>query len=181
MPMNNPQTATSSRAKAIFLDRDGVLNKEIGEYVWRLENFEILEGVPESLARLKAAGYYLIVVTNQAGIAKGLYTAAEVKTCHAKLQAACNDVLDALYFAPGHPSVSESLLRKPDSLMVEKGLARFHLDPAQCWIIGDRLRDMEAGARAGVRGILVGDTAIHPTLVQTTDLVGATDFILGSS
>ncbi|SMB97870.1 D-alpha,beta-D-heptose 1,7-bisphosphate phosphatase [Hymenobacter roseosalivarius DSM 11622] len=179
--MNNPQTAASSRAKAIFLDRDGVLNKEIGEYVWRLEDFEILEGVPASLARLKVAGYHLIVVTNQAGIAKGLYTAAEVKACYAKLQAACDNALDALYFAPGHPTVSESLLRKPDSLMVEKGLARFQLDPAQCWIIGDRLRDLEAGARAGVRGILVGDAVIHPNIVQASDLVGATGFILGSS
>ncbi|QIL75507.1 D-glycero-alpha-D-manno-heptose-1,7-bisphosphate 7-phosphatase [Hymenobacter sp. HDW8] len=179
--MNNPQTEHSSRAKAIFLDRDGVLNKEIGEYVWRPADFEILEGVPASLARLKAAGYYLIVVTNQAGIAKGLYTAAEVKACHIKLQAACDDALDALYFAPGHPSVSESLLRKPDSLMIEKGIARFQLDPAQCWIIGDRLRDLEAGARAGVRGILIGDTTIHPNLMQANDLVGATDLILDSN
>ena len=54
--------------------------------------------------------------------------------------------------------MSESILRKPDSGMLEKAIARFHLDVAQCWIVGDRLRDMEAGAKAGVRGILVGQT-----------------------
>jgi D-glycero-D-manno-heptose 1,7-bisphosphate phosphatase len=176
--MNNPESAPSSRGKAIFLDRDGVLNREIGDYVWRPEEFEVLPGVPESLTRLKAAGYYLVVVTNQAGIAKGLYTATEVAACHAKLQAACNHAIDAFYFAPGHPSVSESLLRKPDSLMLEKGLARFNLDPAQCWIVGDRLRDLEAGTKVGVRGILVGHTEPPAHELHAADLTGAAALIL---
>ncbi|MFC6225728.1 D-glycero-alpha-D-manno-heptose-1,7-bisphosphate 7-phosphatase [Hymenobacter artigasi] len=163
--------------KAIFLDRDGVLNEEIGTYVWQPEKFSIIPGVPESLARLKAAGYLLIVVTNQAGIAKKLYTATEVRACHAKLQAACNDVIDALYFSDAHPSVSESILRKPNSGMLEKAVARFNLDVAQCWIVGDRLRDMEAGANIGVRGILVGeeDTTFAP---HVADLRAATALIL---
>lgn len=167
-----------TKNKAIFLDRDGVLNEEVGTYVWQPEKFIIIPGVPESLARLKAAGYYLIVVTNQAGIAKKLYTAAEVRACHAKLQAACHDALDALYFSDAHPSVSESILRKPSSGMLEKAVARFSLDPAQCWIVGDRLRDMEAGANIGVRGILVGEeeTSFTP---HVADLQAATDIILG--
>ena len=65
--------------KAVFLDRDGVLNREIGTYVWEPARFEVLPGVAESLIRLKAAGYHLIVVTNQAGIARGLYTATDVQ------------------------------------------------------------------------------------------------------
>ena len=140
--------------KAVFLDRDGVLNQEIGEYVWEVEKFVVLPGVAESLARLKAAGFHLIVVTNQAGIAKGLYTEAHVAACHQKLQDATGHLIEAFYFAPGHPSVSESLARKPGSLMLEKALARFQLEPARCWMVGDRLRDMEAGHRVGVRGIL---------------------------
>ena len=142
--------------KAIFLDRDGVLNDEIGDYVWKLDDFIVSPGVPESLVRLKAAGYYLVVVTNQAGIAKKLYTAVEVHACHAKLQDACGHLLDALYFSDAHPSVSDSILRKPGSGMLEKAVARFGLDVAQCWIVGDRLSDMQAGAAVGVRGILVG-------------------------
>ncbi|GAB2793453.1 D-glycero-D-manno-heptose 1,7-bisphosphate phosphatase [Hymenobacter luteus] len=167
--------------KAVFLDRDGVLNEEIGHYVWELEEFVVLPGVAESLARLKQAGYYLIVVTNQAGIAKGLYSAAEVQACHQKLQQATGHLLDALYFAPAHPSVSESLARKPGSLMLEKAIARFQLDPAQCWIVGDRLRDMQAGAGVGVRGILVGPAEPTAYLPRVADLRAATDLMLADS
>jgi D-glycero-D-manno-heptose 1,7-bisphosphate phosphatase len=149
-------TATASN-KAVFLDRDGVLNAEIGTYVWRPEDFRVLPEVPAALQRLHAAGYRLIVVTNQAGIAKGLYTRADMDACHQKLQEACGGLIDAFYFAPGHPSVSESLSRKPDSLLLEKALARFRLDPARCWLVGDRARDLQAAAKVNVRAILVGE------------------------
>jgi D-glycero-D-manno-heptose 1,7-bisphosphate phosphatase len=165
--------------KAIFLDRDGVLNEEIGDYVWEPAKFIVCPGVPESLARLKAAGYYLIVVTNQAGIAKKLYTAQDVHACHAKLQAASNGAIDAFYFADSHPSVSESILRKPDSGMLEKAIARFGLDVSQCWLVGDRLRDMEAGAKVGVRGVFIGHTEKVEFAPQAHDLREAADIILG--
>jgi len=165
--------------KAVFLDRDGVLNEEMGDYVWTPERFRICPGVPESITHLKAAGYYLVVVTNQAGIAKGLYTRAEVLACHAILQQACGNQLDALYFSANHPSVSESIFRKPDSGMLEKAVARFHLDPARCWLVGDRARDLEAGARLGVRGILVGHAEPVAYEPRVADLHAATDLILG--
>lgn len=164
--------------KAVFLDRDGVLNEEMGDYVWTPARFRICPGVPESLARLKAAGYYLIVVTNQAGIAKGLYTRAEVLACHQLLQQACGYKLDALYLSENHPSVSESIFRKPDSGMLEKAVARFHLDPARCWLVGDRARDMQAGARLGVPGILVGHSEVVDYAPRVADLRAATDLIL---
>jgi D-glycero-D-manno-heptose 1,7-bisphosphate phosphatase len=141
--------------KAVFLDRDGVLNEEIGDYVWNDENFRIPKGVPEALKLLKEAGYFLIVVTNQGGIEKGLYTAAHVLHLHQKLQKACGNLLDALYYAPHHRIKTLSLLNKPNSLMLEKGLAKFNIDPAKSWIVGDAERDMEAGHRVGVKGILV--------------------------
>src|SRR5688572_23291878 len=100
----------------IFLDRDGVLNRERGEYTYLTEDFEVIPGVPEALKLLKEKGFLLIVITNQAGIAKELYNRQHVFACHRKLQHACDNVLDALYYAPLHPSVSESLARKPDSL-----------------------------------------------------------------
>jgi D-glycero-D-manno-heptose 1,7-bisphosphate phosphatase len=164
--------------QAIFLDRDGVLNDELGDYVWTPERFRISAGVPESLARLKAAGYYLIVVTNQAGIAKGLYARADVLACHELLQQSCGYKLDALYFSENHPSVSESISRKPDSGMLEKAIARFHLDPVLCWIVGDRARDLEAGAKVGVRGILVGHTEVVGYAPTVASLLAATDLIL---
>jgi len=164
--------------RAIFLDRDGVLNDELGDYVWTPERFCISAGVPESLARLKAAGYYLIVVTNQAGIAKGLYGRADVLACHELLQQASGYKLDALYFSENHPSVSESIFRKPDSGMLEKAIARFRLDPARCWIVGDRARDLEAGAKVGVRGILVGHTEAVGYAPTVASLIEATELII---
>jgi D-glycero-D-manno-heptose 1,7-bisphosphate phosphatase len=166
--------------QAVFLDRDGVLNEEMGDYVWTPERFRICPGVPESLARLKAAGYYLIVVTNQAGIAKGLYTRAEVLACHELLQQACGYKLDALYFSENHPSVSESIFRKPDSGMLEKAVARFRLAPARCWLVGDRARDIEAGARLGVPGILVGHAESVDCSLRAADLQAATELILSA-
>jgi D-glycero-D-manno-heptose 1,7-bisphosphate phosphatase len=175
---NFPALVSPHQHKAIFLDRDGVLNEEMGDYVWRPEDFTILAGVPESLAQLKAAGYYLIVVTNQAGIAKGLYTTSQMRLCHDKLQQACENLIDAFYYAPSHPSVSESLARKPGSLMLEKAIARFHLDPSQCWIVGDRIRDLEAGARVGIKGILVGHSEESTYQPRATNLAAATTIIL---
>ena len=179
---NEKLTANSQQllanSKAVFLDRDGVLNEELGDYVWTPERFHILPGVPESLRRLKAAGYQLVVVTNQAGIAKGLYTGAEVQECHSILQQACGHLIDALYFSENHPSVSESIFRKPDSGMLEKAIARFALSPARSWIVGDRARDLEAGARVGVRGILVGHSEEVAYSPRVADLAAATELIL---
>ena len=141
--------------KAVFLDRDGILNQEIGDYVYRPENFIIPEGTADALRSLKEAGYKLIVVTNQGGIGKGLYTTKEMDACHAKLQAACPDMLDAIYYSPHHGSITRSQLSKPNSLMLEKGIHRFHIDPAQSYLVGDAGRDLEAADKVGIRGILV--------------------------
>jgi len=170
--------------KAVFLDRDGVLNVEIGDYVWKDEDFVIPHGVHEALQKLKAAGFYLIVVTNQGGIEKGLYTSVDVQRLHGKLQKACGGLLDALYYAPHHRTKTFSLLNKPNSLMLEKGMARFNIDPAQSWIVGDAERDMEAGYKMGVKGILVPshkekESAFTQHIAR--DLLHATEFILSGN
>ena len=170
-----------AKSKAIFLDRDGVLNVERGEYTWQPADFEVCPGVPDALALLKQAGYLLIVVTNQAGIARGLYTKAHVLACHQKLQEACGHLLDALYMAPGHPQYAQTLSRKPDSLMLEKAMARFDLDPAQCWLVGDKMRDVEAASKVEVRAVLVGEQPAQPHPWQAPDLLAAAYLILGQS
>ncbi|WP_242693330.1 D-glycero-alpha-D-manno-heptose-1,7-bisphosphate 7-phosphatase [Sabulibacter ruber] len=166
--------------KAVFLDRDGVLNVERGDYTWKTLDFEVCPGVPEALKLLKQHGYHLIVVTNQAGITKGLYTKADVLACHEKLQAACGNALDALYMAPGHPSHSESLSRKPNSLMLERAIARFNLEPAACWLVGDQPRDIEAAAKCGVTGVLVGPHPAGTYIHQQQDLLAAAEWIINS-
>lgn len=151
--------------KCVFLDRDGVLNEDRTDYVYRVEDFIIPQGVTEGLQKLKEAGYMLIVVTNQAGIAKGLYTRDDVMRCHAYLQEQCGHVIDDIYYCPHHPDYdSRSLLRKPDSLMIEKAIAKYDIDPQRSWLFGDALRDMQAGKRAGVRTV-----RISPIKNQSTD------------
>lgn len=140
--------------KCVFLDRDGVLNNEQHDYVSREEDFIIKEGVAEGLALLKKAGYLLIVVTNQAGIAKGMYSETLVRDFHAILQTECGGIIDDLYFAKHHPNyTSDSLLRKPDSLMLEKAMAKYQIDSTQSFMIGDAERDVKAGKKAGVKTI----------------------------
>ena len=142
--------------KAVFLDRDGVLNDELGRYITEIEDFHVSEGVAEALQALKQAGYYLIVATNQAGIAKGLYSKDFVNECHQLLNEKVGGAIDAFYFCASHPEYdSESLLRKPDSLMLEKGAARFGVDLSQSWMVGDKLRDVQAGHKAGTHTIFV--------------------------
>jgi D-glycero-D-manno-heptose 1,7-bisphosphate phosphatase len=145
-----------NQSKCVFLDRDGVLNKELGDYLAKLEDLIIPEGVPEGLKLLKDAGFLLIVITNQAGIAKGLYGPELVYAIHEQMQEASGRILDDLYFSPYHPDFSgKSLSRKPDSLLIEKAIAKYDINPDGSWMIGDRSRDMEAGHKAGLRTIHV--------------------------
>ena len=149
--------------KCIFLDRDGVLNEDRTDYVYRIEDMVIPDGVAEGLQLLKKAGYMLIVITNQAGIAKGLYTRDDVMQCFDHLQNHCGNVLDAIYYCPHHPDYdTRSLLRKPDSLMLEKAIAKYDIDPENSWMFGDALRDMQAGRRVGVRTMRIKADLVQP-------------------
>ena len=144
--------------KAIFLDRDGVINRELGDYVTRPEEFKINPGVGEALRKWAEGGYLLIVITNQGGIAKGLYTEETLKAMHEKMHQilALDDVvLTAVYHCPHHPATGNCLCRKPDSLLLEKAIARFHIDPASSFFIGDKDRDIQAGHKVGLRGIRI--------------------------
>lgn len=142
------------KTKCVFLDRDGVLNAELGDYIQKIEDLIIPDGVPEGLIALKQAGYLLVVITNQAGIDKGLYGPELVYAIHEQMQRASQGVLDDLYFCPYHPDFSgKSLSRKPDSLLIEKAMAKYDVDAAQSWMIGDRARDMEAGKKMALRTI----------------------------
>jgi len=152
--------------KCVFLDRDGVLNQDNGDYTWTLDEFIVLPGVAEALRRLKDAGYLLVVVTNQAGIAKGLYGHADVDACHQKLQMETGNLIDAFYYSPYHPSVSESIGRKPGTLLFEKAVAKFNIDTTKSWMVGDRGRDMEAGKKMGLQTIFIELHEEIPTLAD---------------
>lgn len=144
--------------KAVFLDRDGVLNEERGDYIQQLSDFKILPFVATELKRLRDAGFKLIVVTNQGGISKGLYTHEILAQMHQFLMEELkkeNVVFDEIYYCPHHPDHSKCLCRKPDSILVEKGLAKFNLNAELCFFIGDKQRDIDCASKAGVKGILI--------------------------
>src|SRR5580765_1510658 len=128
--------------KCVFLDRDGVLNEDDVNYTYRLMRFHIIPGIPEALYRLKEAGYVLVVVTNQSGIAQKIYTVRQMEICHVFLQEASEHVSDHIYFSPYHPSVTASLARKPGTLMFEKAIAKFDIYGTRSWMVGDRGRDI---------------------------------------
>jgi D-glycero-D-manno-heptose 1,7-bisphosphate phosphatase len=142
--------------KCVFLDRDGVLNEDNPNYTYRVDQFRILPGVLEALRELKSAGYLLVVVTNQSGIAQGIYTQAEMEACHQYLQDACGHLIDHFYFSPCHPTVSASLARKPGTLMFEKARAKFSIDFSASWMVGDRGRDIIPARQLGIRTIQIG-------------------------
>lgn len=139
--------------KAVFLDRDGVLIRERGDYTWLLEDMKINDGVVEGLQILQKAGYRLIVISNQSGIGKSLYAKKDADYLHLHLERYFvnnNIVIDEFYYCPHHPSTSSCICRKPDSLLLEKAISRFNIDAKRSWFIGDADRDIEAGKKAGV-------------------------------
>jgi len=144
--------------KAVFLDRDGVLNEDRGTYTFRIADFRVLPGVWEALRAWQEKGYLLIVITNQGGIAKGLYSPADVDEVHQHFSTLCADhgiQIQSFWYSPNHDVVSRSLDRKPGSLLLERALYREQVDPAISYMIGDKERDIEAGRQAGTRTIHV--------------------------
>lgn len=160
----------AAKRAALFLDRDGVINRERGMHTWRLEEFEILPDVAEAVRAARAAGLLVIVVTNQSGIGLGLYGHADVERIHAYLHrqlALQGAQLDAVYYCPHHPEQGRCLCRKPGCLLFERAIARFAIDADRSLMVGDRQRDIDAAHAAGVRGVLVeADRSLLPLLEQ---------------
>ena len=137
--------------KCIFLDRDGVLNYDDPGYVFKVEFYTLYPEVPQVLKKLKDMGYLLIVVTNQAGISKKIYTKKQMYECFQKLQDSCGNSIDDIYFSPYHPTKTKSLSRKPGTLMFERAIAKWNIDPAQSWMLGDKPSDLEPADKMGIR------------------------------
>tara|TARA_B100000809_G_scaffold266402_1_gene328963 strand:- start:8916 stop:9398 length:483 start_codon:yes stop_codon:yes gene_type:complete len=144
--------------KVVFLDRDGVINFEPGDYTFEVEHFKIVDGLFDALHLLKAKGYQFIVITNQGGISKGIYNHKAVNTVHGYMQDCFRenkiDLLD-IYYCPHHSVNEKCICRKPDSLMLEKAIARYNVDKTTAYFIGDSKRDVLAAENAGIKGVLV--------------------------
>ncbi len=155
--------------KAIFLDRDGVLNHEIYDYICKVEDFEVLKYQIPVLKRFYDEGYMLIVITNQGGIALNRYTEEILATMHQQLFEAFEEQgakITHAYHCPHHPTVSEPCqCRKPLSGMVLEAIATYDIDPSLSVMIGDKPRDVEAANGAGVKGILIAPD--EPLIYET--------------
>ena len=145
--------------KAVFLDRDGVINHpKRNYYVYRIEDFKFNRGVIEALQFLQEKDYLLFVITNQGGISKGKYTKGDVEKVHAYMEDELRNhriSLSAVFYCPHHPAKESCLCRKPQPLMLEKAMAQFDVDPDRSWFIGDKKSDVVAGTAAGVRTLKI--------------------------
>ena len=152
-------------ARAVFLDRDGVLIRDVHLLV-RREGVEVLPGVERALADLKGAGYLLLVVSNQTVVSRGLATEQEVEELNRFINGLLGGILDAFYVCPHHPHAdlpayrTDCVCRKPESGMLLQGARDFGLELGECWMVGDRISDVVAGRRAGCRTVQV-QTGAH--------------------
>jgi len=144
--------------KVIFLDRDGIINKEIGRYVYQKQDFELLEGLGTALTRWKSMGYSFVIVTNQGGISKGLYQHSDVEFIHTYLRKWFKDQelkLLHISYCPHHNAIESCICRKPDSLMLERLIARYRISVSDSFLLGDSPRDIEAARKVGLSAHLV--------------------------
>ncbi len=158
--------------KAVFLDRDGVINIDKA-YVSKIEDFEFCEGVFEALKHFQNLGYLLIVVTNQSGIGRGYYSEEDFQILSDWMQKELLHVkikIDAIYHCPHAPEVN-CACRKPKSGMFLKAIEDFDIDVANSWMIGDKETDMEAAIGAGIPNmILLGKTSVN-FILDTINLI----------
>jgi D,D-heptose 1,7-bisphosphate phosphatase len=152
-----------NRQAAVFLDRDGTINEEVG-YLDRLEKLKLIPGAAEAVRLINASGMKAVVVTNQSGVARGIFDEVVVGAVHARLRELLlmeGGFLDGIYFCPHHPTEGRGqyLLscdcRKPAPGLLLQAASELNLDPASSYMVGDTLKDIEAGARVGARGVLV--------------------------
>lgn len=148
--------------KAVFFDRDGVLNVDVA-YLYKIEDLRWIEGAREAVAYLTQRDYKIFIVTNQSGIARGYYTVAQMNKLHEYMQqeiAAYGGKIDRIYYCPHHPegSVAEYTCscdcRKPKPGMLLTACAEYEIDKEQSFLIGDGKRDVEAAEAAGIKGYL---------------------------
>jgi D-glycero-D-manno-heptose 1,7-bisphosphate phosphatase len=176
---------------ALFIDRDGTLNVE-ATYLHKPEDVELIPGTPEALARVNARGIPVIVVTNQAGIGRGMYGWKDFRAVTeriAELLASAGAHIDAVYASPHHPkgmgeyAVANHPDRKPNPGMLLRAAQEHGIDLSRSWMVGDKTIDVEAGRNAGCRTVLVrtgygaSEDSSQADLV-VDDLVQAIDQIL---
>ena len=169
-----------NKQKAVFIDRDGTINKYVG-FLRDIDEFELLDGVADAIKKINASGYLAIVVTNQPVIARGEVSFEELERIHNKMETLLGKevaYLDAIYFCPHHPHKGyegerpelkfDCNCRKPKPGMLLKAAQDFNIDLAQSWMIGDGENDIRAGQNAGCRTALIGNETYGQTVTVSS-------------
>ena len=159
-----------NKQKAVFLDRDGTINKFVG-FLRNIDDFELIDGVAEAIRKINESGYLAIVVTNQPVIARGEVSFAELEEIHNKMETLLGKegaYLDAIYYCPHHPHKGyegerpelkiDCECRKPKPGMLLKAAEDFNIDLSQSWMVGDGENDVKSGINAGCKTVLVGNS-----------------------
>ncbi|HQL91557.1 MAG TPA: HAD family hydrolase [Syntrophales bacterium] len=148
---------------AVFLDRDGTINEEVS-FLSRMEQLKLFPQTPEAIRLVNAAGMKAVVVTNQSGIARGYFTEAFVRSVHERINEllrAGGARIDGFYVCPHHPVYGNGIYkqdcgcRKPKPGLLLQAAAEMNIDLTRSYMVGDMLKDIEAGKRAGAKGVLV--------------------------
>lgn len=179
----------TSKRRAVFLDRDGVINEDPPVFVTCPEQFHMLPGSPGAIRKLAEAGFARVVITNQSGITRGLFTVEDLAGVHGKMArelAEAGTSVDAIYFCP-HPGDFGCACRKPSPGNVLLAREEHDLDPTGSYFVGDKPLDIECGSRAGCYTILVlsgitsvyepGRFAVQPDMV-CANLAAAAEWIV---
>ena len=189
--------STLGKRKCVFLDRDGVINKDVG-HLNQIDDFILLPRVGEAIRNLNRSGFLVICVTNQPVIARGDLTISELDKIHKKMQVLLGQegaYLDDIFFCPHHPDSGfkgeiaalkiKCNCRKPSPGMLHQSKLKHSINLSNSWMIGDHIRDIEAGKNAGVSTIFVGNEfptegfhSLQPDFI-TPSLINAVEIILG--
>lgn len=146
--------------RAVFFDRDGVINYE-KNYLIKEKEIAIPSGVKKTLKTLKEKGFFILVVSNQPAVAKGMAKEEDIDLINKKINLRLEGLIDRFYFCPHHPHANLKKYRKicecrkPNPGMLIQGIKNFNLDVGKCWMVGDRISDIVAGSRAGCKTILL--------------------------
>lgn len=171
--------------KALFLDRDGIVNRRIVDgYVRSPNELEILPGIIPIVEHARSRGFLVIIITNQQGIGKGLMTTSDLEVVHQAVRQQIArligyNAIDAIYVCP-HLESQNCECRKPAPGMILDAIRDFDIDPASSWMVGDSTSDAQAGIAAGVPTILVGEFSAGQADITVPDLVSALKVIADS-